>query len=268
MNNLLNLKIFDILNIYVVKFIKFILYIIEAIIIYKIAKFIFQKTIQNKFSHRYLHNKKIKMIITLGLNIIKYLIYFIAILLILRDVFNINPALIITATGVLGLAFGLGIQGVLRDFISGLSILFENQFNVGDYIEFLNIKGRVININIKNVTVKDRHGNISIISNGIINRITKFIGKYEQVQFHIFHLKEIRKINTIHLQLKKNYLQRYNKKINSFGKLIKNKKTGILNHADFTVEIEPFNDEIIESIKQLLLKSIPDLYIHIDRRPA
>ncbi len=268
MNSLFKLKIFDNLNIYAVKGIKFVLYIFAAIILYKILKFILQKIIQNKLSRRYLQNKKFKILFSLGLNIIKYLIYFITILLILKDVFNINPALIITATGVLGLAFGLGIQGVLKDFISGVFILFENQFNVGDYIEFLNIKGRVTDISIKNVIIEDNNGNISIISNGIINRITKYPGKYKKVRFHIFYPKEVKKIDKIYSQIKKSFLKKHSEKIKSFDKIINNDKIGALRYLDFTIEIKPFNDTLIESIKQLLQKNITDSYIYIDRRPV
>ncbi len=252
-------------NLLCVKGTKFILYIAAAIIIYKIIKFIIQKIIRNKLSSKYFKNKKIKVIFNIVINIIKYIIYFLTIILILRDVFNINPTLIITATGVLGLAVGFGIQGLLRDFISGIAILFENQFNIGDYVNFLNLKGKVIDMNIKNVTVKDNNGNIHIISNGIINRITKYAKKYEMIHFHIFCPKAMKNIKNIFSQIKNNYTKQYKEKINSFGLLKKNDKIGNLNYLDFTVEIQPFNDVIIDSIKELLQRNISDAYIYVDR---
>jgi len=154
------------MNIWMIRGIKFCVYIILAILLYKIIKFIIHKTIYNKLSRKYFKGKKIDVIFSIIQNILKYLIAFIAVLLILKDVFSINPALIITATGVIGLAVGFGIQGLLRDLVSGLTILLENQFNIGDYIEFLNLKGKVIDMNIKNVTIKDNTGKIHIISNG------------------------------------------------------------------------------------------------------
>jgi len=253
------------MNIYAQKGIRFFLYIIIAILSYKVIKFFFYKIFYNKLSRRYFKENKIRVILSIGVNVFKYTIYFITILVILRDVFNVNTAVIITATGVLGLAFGFGIQGLLRDFISGISILFENQFDVGDYVEILNIKGKVIDINIKNTKIKESNGSISIISNGIINRVIRHKGNFDTFKFYLFVPKANKMVIKVYNSIVASFRKNYETKIKSFNELHKNFSIGKLNYYDFILKIEPFNEHILDAIENIFKKNISDIYIYRER---
>lgn len=264
MKSLLNIKILPILNLITQKGLKLILYIGISIVLYKVVKFIFHSIQKNKLGQKYLNQKKTQLLMSILLNILKYIIYFITILLILKDIFNINPTLIVTATGVLGLAIGLGIQGLLKDFISGLFILFENKFNIGDYIDINNIKGQVININIKDVTIMDDKGNINIIPNGMINKITRYEKRYETVCFNINYPSKNTKVDLIITKIKNQLLNQYNE-IQAFSNIIYKKKIGQYNYSCLTVKINPFNDYIIDIIKNILQNSISDITINTNK---
>jgi small conductance mechanosensitive channel len=67
------------------------------------------------------------------LNVITYVIFFISFIMVLQ-IFNVNTSAILASAGILGLAVGFGAQNLVKDVISGFFILFENQFNVGDYV--------------------------------------------------------------------------------------------------------------------------------------
>jgi len=85
---------------------------------------------------------------------------------------NITP--IITGAGIIGLGVGFGAQTLVKDVISGFFLLLENQYNKGDSIELLKIKGKVQNVSLRTTTLKDDKGNIHIIPNSQIKSVTKF----------------------------------------------------------------------------------------------
>lgn len=85
--------------------------------------------------------------------------------------FNILP--IITGAGVIGLAVGFGSQTLVRDVVTGFFILLENQFNKGDVIEVVGIKGKVKEINLRTITLESEDGTIHIIPNSQVTRVSK-----------------------------------------------------------------------------------------------
>ena len=64
-------------------------------------------------------------------NFFTYLLYFIAIVMIL-SIFGVNTSSILASAGIIGVAIGLGAQSLVKDIISGVFILFDNYFAVGD----------------------------------------------------------------------------------------------------------------------------------------
>ena len=106
-------------------------------------------------------------------SISKYLIWFIIFMIILSEL-NVDITAFIASAGVLGLAIGFGAQSVVKDFISGFFIIFEESFNVGDVIEIDNFKGTVLDLGFRTTKVKDWKGDIKIVRNGDINSMINF----------------------------------------------------------------------------------------------
>jgi small conductance mechanosensitive channel len=108
------------------------------------------------------------IIITTG-NIIIYAI----ILLMILSLFGIDITPILAGAGVIGLAIGFGAQSLVKDFVSGLFILVENQYGIGDKVKIGNFEGQVIRITMRSTVLKDDERKIYYISNGSINNVTK-----------------------------------------------------------------------------------------------
>ena len=81
-------------------------------------------------------------------------------------VVGIDIAPLLASVGVAGLALSLGAQTLIKDYIGGIIILFENQFNVGDDIEVGSVIGTVEHIELRATYVRDVQGRLFIIPNG------------------------------------------------------------------------------------------------------
>lgn len=95
----------------------------------------------------------------------------IAIMMILNELgIDIRP--IIASAGILGVAFGLGAQHLMKDVINGFFILFEDQFGIGDTIKVGDFAGTVEKMNLRTTTLKDSSGSIHIVPNGQIVQVS------------------------------------------------------------------------------------------------
>ncbi|MCM3570728.1 mechanosensitive ion channel family protein [Neobacillus mesonae] len=106
-------------------------------------------------------------------NTLTYVVYFIAIMMVL-SVLGIDVKALIAGAGVVGLAVGFGAQSLVKDIISGFFIIFEDQFSVGDYIRIEGIEGTVEAIGLRTTIIKSWTGEVHILPNGSISRVTNF----------------------------------------------------------------------------------------------
>lgn len=104
---------------------------------------------------------------------ITYLVFFMACLMILQ-IFNVNTSAILASAGILGLAVGFGAQNLVKDIISGFFILFEDQFSVGDFVQIDTVTGTVEEIGLRTCKIRQWTGQLSIIPNGGITRVTNY----------------------------------------------------------------------------------------------
>jgi len=106
-------------------------------------------------------------------SISKYAIWFVVTMIIFSEL-EIDVTAFIASAGVLGLAIGFGAQLIVKDFISGFFIIFEESFNVGDVIEIDSFKGTVLDLGFRTTKLKDWKGDIKIVRNGDINSLINF----------------------------------------------------------------------------------------------
>lgn len=106
-------------------------------------------------------------------NILTYVVYFIAIIMILEAV-NINVGALLAGAGIVGLAVGFGAQSLVKDIITGFFIIFEDQFSVGDHIRVAAFEGTVEEIGLRTTKIKNWTGELHIIPNGSIVEVTNF----------------------------------------------------------------------------------------------
>jgi len=97
-------------------------------------------------------------------------ILIVAFLLTLNLFVEIGPLL--AGAGILGLAISFGAQSLVKDFISGFFILFEDQFAVGDVIEAAGKSGVVERMSLRVVVLRDLQGTLHVIPNGEIKVVS------------------------------------------------------------------------------------------------
>lgn len=88
------------------------------------------------------------------------------------DELGINTAPLLASAGVLGLALGFGAQSMIKDFVSGVFIIVENQYRVGDIVQLGDVDGKVEAITIRTTVLRDLDGNLHHIPNGTITLTT------------------------------------------------------------------------------------------------
>lgn len=90
------------------------------------------------------------------------------------SIIGVNVSTIFASVGIVALILGFGAESLVADMVTGVFILFENQYNVGDIIEVDGFRGVVQEIGIRTISVTDSGGNIKIINNAdmknVINR--------------------------------------------------------------------------------------------------
>lgn len=100
-------------------------------------------------------------------SILNAVIWVIAIAMVLGEFgFNLGP--VIASAGVIGVAIGLGAQTLVRDILSGIFMLIEDQYGVGDQVNLLDIEGRVEKVGLRITTVRDKKGSLWYVRNGEI----------------------------------------------------------------------------------------------------
>ena len=103
-------------------------------------------------------------------SIASIVIYSIAVLTALGEV-GINLAPLIAGAGVVGVALGFGAQSLVKDFLSGLFMLAEDQYGVGDVVDVGEATGTVEIVNLRTTRLRDVDGTVWHVPNGEIRRV-------------------------------------------------------------------------------------------------
>jgi moderate conductance mechanosensitive channel len=101
---------------------------------------------------------------------ISALVWTTAVLMMLREM-SVDITPVLTGAGILGLAVGFGAQTLVKDVISGIFIIVENQVRVGDIAIINGISGVVEEINLRTIVMRDGEGVVYTIANGEIRSL-------------------------------------------------------------------------------------------------
>jgi small-conductance mechanosensitive channel len=103
-------------------------------------------------------------------NIITITVYTLAGLLVMAELgFNLAP--LIAGAGILGVALGFGAQSLVADFISGIFILMEDQYGVGDVVDVGDATGTVEEVQLRVTKIRAIDGVLWFVRNGEIMRV-------------------------------------------------------------------------------------------------
>ena len=87
------------------------------------------------------------------------------------------------SAGLLGVAIGFGAQSLIKDFLSGIFIIIENQYRVGDIVDIQGAAGTVERVTIRSTVIRDASGNVHFLPNGeVLHVINKTMG-FSKVNF-------------------------------------------------------------------------------------
>ena len=115
---------------------------------------------------------------TIG-SVLKSLVSFVVLIWVVLQtlaIFGVNVAPFIASAGIVGVALGFGAQTLVRDFLSGIFMLFEDQYGVGDWVDLGEAEGTVESVGLRITSLRDLHGPLWYCRNGDILRV----GNYSQ----------------------------------------------------------------------------------------
>jgi len=108
----------------------------------------------------------------------------IAVLMILQESgLKIGP--ILAGAGIVGLAVGFGAQYLIRDIITGLFIILENQYRIGDVVKIDEASGTVESITLRLTSLRDMNGTVHHIPHGEIKRVSNMSKSFARVNLDI-----------------------------------------------------------------------------------
>ena len=140
-----------------------IIMILSCFAVYGLVSFI--------FSLIKIKSRKAGTLLGVAANVIKYAIVIFAIIFGL-NILGADVLTVIAGLGILALIIGFGAQSLIEDIFSGLFILFEGRFFVGDIISVDDFRGKVVSIGIVSTQLMDTGGNIRVINNSDIRSLT------------------------------------------------------------------------------------------------
>ncbi len=111
-----------------------------------------------------------KAVLNLLSSFIKYLSVLVFLFASLKA-YNVDTGTLLAGIGILSLIVGLGAQPLIEDIISGLFIVFENVFDVGDIIIVDGFRGTVCEIGIRTTRFEDTSGNFKIMNNSDLRTV-------------------------------------------------------------------------------------------------
>jgi small-conductance mechanosensitive channel len=84
---------------------------------------------------------------------------------------GVNIAPIIASAGIIGIALGFGAQSLVKDFLSGIFMIFEDQYGVGDVVDIGEASGTVEAVTLRITRLRDLNGTVWYVPNGEILRV-------------------------------------------------------------------------------------------------
>ena len=115
-------------------------------------------------------NDRSRTVSLLFAEVLKYLAVILAVIWGL-SILGVNTAAVLAGVGILGLILGFGAQSLIEDVITGVFIIFEGQYNIGDIIVLDDFRGIVRNIGVRTTAIEDAGGNIKIVNNSDIRNL-------------------------------------------------------------------------------------------------
>lgn len=87
------------------------------------------------------------------------------------SILGVDLSTLFASVGILALIVGFGAESLIADLVTGLFMIFENEYNVGDIVEISGYRGTVSEIGIRTTSVTDSGGNVKVFNNSDVRNI-------------------------------------------------------------------------------------------------
>jgi small-conductance mechanosensitive channel len=160
-----------------------------AYLAHKILQKIIEKAVRiavvpDPFSSADAEQKREDTLISIFSTTLRIVLILIVAMMALQEVgVEIGPLL--AGAGIVGLALGFGGQYLIRDLISGLFIILENQYRIGDVVTFDSTGGLVEKITLRMTTIRDQDGTVHHIPHGEIKKVSNLSKNFSRVNLNI-----------------------------------------------------------------------------------
>ncbi|MBR5306429.1 MAG: mechanosensitive ion channel family protein [Oscillospiraceae bacterium] len=114
--------------------------------------------------------KRSETVASLTISVIK-VVGSIATIVWVLSVMGVDIGTIFASLGIMSLIIGFGVQSLIEDCVTGLFIIFEGLYNIGDIIVLDTFRGTVEKITLRTTTIKDTGGNLQVINNSDIRNV-------------------------------------------------------------------------------------------------
>ena len=84
------------------------------------------------------------------------------------SILGVNATAVLAGIGIIGLILGFGAQSLIEDIVTGLFVIFERQYEIGDIIVLDDFRGTVRSIGVRTTTIEDPGGNLKVVNNSNI----------------------------------------------------------------------------------------------------
>lgn len=152
----------------------------------RIVKRAVQQSARRHAWHRKDAEKRQNTLVALFCNIWRVLVITIGAFFLFSDLFpTVSLGPLFASAGIVGVAFGFGAQSLVKDFLSGIFIISENQYRVGDIIELDGSTGTVERIGARSTVIRDADGNVHYFPNGMVQHVINKTMGYSIARFSI-----------------------------------------------------------------------------------
>ena len=159
-------------------------YILNRFLKHTIEKIVRRAVVSDKYLSKEAEEKREDTLIRIFTWSSRIIILFITTLMILQE-FGIPIGPILAGAGIIGIAVGFGGQYFIKDIISGFFFILENQYRVGDVVNFDGTGGLVEDISLRMTTLRDLDGTVYHIPHGEIKKVANLSKDFARINLNI-----------------------------------------------------------------------------------
>lgn len=167
--------------------------IIGSVLVYYAGKLLINKglrqiirgTAKQRSWHKKDTEKREKTLISLSRSFWRVLMIAYTVAMLAKTIFDFDLSPLFASAGIIGIAIGFGSQTLIKDFLSGIFIIADNQYRVGDVVDIMGSVGTVERVGTRTTVLRDFDGNVHYIPNGTISKVVNKTMGYSMSRFTI-----------------------------------------------------------------------------------